>query len=78
MKKHNKVDLLRVQDCEKIKLIWKIKRQVQQELLEKKLISHFFKIRRGHAEILRYPEIMNPLIEDFMQRAEEETKRLKR
>ena len=74
MKKVKKVDLRDVQLVESIKLAWKARRQVQQEILEKKLVQCFLKPRKGRKCIQRYPEAMQPMIKDFMRKAEEQTK----
>ncbi len=72
MKKRKKVDLLTVQVAERIKLAWEMRRQVQQEILQKKLVECFLKPHKGRARIQRYPEAMQPMIEDFMRKAEEQ------
>lgn len=72
MKKRRKVDLLDVRAAERIKLAWEVRRQVQQEILQKKLVQCFLKPRKGRACIKRYPEIMQPMIEDFMRKAGEQ------
>ncbi len=71
-----KEDLLGVQNAERTKLIWKAKRQVQQEILEKKLMQCYLEKRSGRACSIRYPEAMDPLIEDFMRKADEQMKRI--
>jgi hypothetical protein len=76
MKNRKKVNLPGVQDRERIEFIWKIRRQVQQEILEKKLMQCFLKGRDGHECAPQYPEAMDPLIKDFMRKAEQETKRM--
>ena len=73
MKKH-KINLLNVKVCERIKLAWEIRRQVQQEILERKLVQCFLRPRKGRACIQRYPEAMQPLIKDFMLEAEKQTR----
>ena len=74
MKKQKKVKLLDVKAPENIKLGWKVRRQVQQEILQKKLIQCFLKPSEGNAFIRRYPEAMQPMIMDFMRKADEQTK----
>ena len=74
MKKQKKVDLLNVKVSERIKLAWEVKRQVQQEMLERKLAHCFLKPHNGYACIERYPEAMQPMIRDFMRKAEEQTR----
>jgi hypothetical protein len=74
MKKRRKVDLLDVQTAERIKLAWEVRRQFQQEILEQKLAQCFFEPRKGRKCIQRYPEAMQPMIRDFMRKAEEQTR----
>jgi len=74
MKKRKKIDLLNVNAAKRLKLAWEARRQVQQEILQKKLVQCFLKPRKGHACIQRYPEAMQPMIADFMRKAREETK----
>jgi BarA-like signal transduction histidine kinase len=74
MKKQKKVDLNNVQVTERIKLAWEARRQVQQEILQKKLVQCFLKPRKGCKYIQRYPEAMQPMIKDFMRKAEEQTR----
>jgi len=74
MKKQKKVNLLEVHSAKRTKLAWKVRRQVQQEMLQKKLAQCFLKPRKGHACIQRYPEAMQPMIEDFMRKAGEQSR----
>jgi hypothetical protein len=74
MKKHKKVDLLNVNVSERIKLAWEVTRQVQQEMLQRKLVRCFLKPRQANACIQQYPEAMQPMIRDFMRKAEEQTR----
>ena len=74
MKKKKKIDLHDVQVAERIKLAWKVRRQVQQEILQKKLVQCFLRPRKGRKCIQRYPEAMQPMIKDFMQKAEKQTR----
>ena len=74
MKKKKKVDLHDVQIAERMKLAWEVRRQVQQEILQKKLVQCFLRPRKGRKYIQRYPEAMQPMIKDFMRKAEEKTK----
>jgi len=74
MNKRKKINLLNVKVCKRIKLAWEIRRQVQQEILERKLVQCFLKPRKGRACIQRYPEAMQPMIRDFMRKAEEQTR----
>jgi hypothetical protein len=70
MGKRKNIDLLSVSDSEKIKLIWEIRRQMQQEVLEEKLTKSLLK---AHAN-LDYPEGISVAIEDLMRKAIEELK----
>jgi len=74
MKKRKKVDLNDVQVAERIKLAWEVRRQVQQEILQKKLVQCFLKPRKGLKCIQQYPEAMQPMIKDFIQKAEKQTR----
>jgi len=74
MKKRKKVDLQDVQVAERIKLAWEVRRQVQQEILQEKLVQCFLKPRKGRKCIQRYPEAMQPMIKDFMRKAEKQTR----
>jgi hypothetical protein len=71
--KKRKVDL-KDEVAEKTKLAWEARRQVQQEILQKKLVQCFLKPRKGRKCIQQYPEAMQPMIKDFMRKAEEQTK----
>jgi hypothetical protein len=74
MKKRKKVSLLKAKTVKSIKLGWKVKRQVQQEILQKKLAQCFLEPSEGQACIARYPAAMQPMIEDFMKKAEKQTR----
>jgi Trp operon repressor len=74
MKKRKKVKWLDVQVAERTKLGWKVRRQVQQEILQKKLTQLFLTPYEMDAYIKRYPEAMQPMIKDFMRKAEEQTR----
>jgi hypothetical protein len=74
MKKRKKVDLQDVQVAERIKLAWEVRRQIQQEILQKKLVQCFLKPHKGRKCIQRYPEAMQPMIKDFMRKAEKQTR----
>jgi len=74
MRKRRKVDLLNVQAVERMKLGWKVRRQVQQEILQNKLAQCYLKPRKGRKCIQRYPEAMQPMIKDFMRKAEKQTR----
>jgi hypothetical protein len=73
MRKPKSVNVLNLPDLKKIKFVWKIRRQMQQEVLEDKLMHLLLNERPN----IQYPEAMNPLIEDFMRKAEREIKREK-
>jgi ribonuclease HII len=68
MGKHRCIDLLSVPDSKKIQLIWAIRRQVQQEVLEEKLTSSLL---NAHASI-DYPNGISVAMEDLMRKAVEE------
>ncbi|MGD0495386.1 MAG: hypothetical protein ABSB28_05030 [Candidatus Bathyarchaeia archaeon] len=74
MKKQKKATLRNVETIDSMKLGWKVERQVQQEILQKKLMQCFLEPSEGHACIARYPEAMQPMIEDFMRKAEKQTR----
>jgi len=74
MKKQKKVNLNNVQVTEKMKLAWEVRRQVQQEILEQKLMQCFLTPHNGRKCIQQYPEAMQPMIKDFMQKAEKRTR----
>jgi hypothetical protein len=74
LKKNRKVDLQNAKAADRTKLAWEVRRQVQQEILEKKLVQCFLKPRSGSVHLQRYPEAMQPMIADFMRKAEERTK----
>jgi hypothetical protein len=74
MRKRRKVDLLDVRTAERIKLAWEVRRQFQQEILEQKLAQCFLKPCKGRKCIQRYPEAMQPMIRDFMRKAEQQTR----
>ena len=72
MKKRKKIDLLSLRAAEKMKLAWEIRRQAQQGVLQEKLLQCFLKPRNGRMLLQRYPEAMQPMIEDFLRRVEEQ------
>ena len=72
MKKHKKIKLSGAKAVEDMKLRWKVRRQVQQEILEKKLMDYYLRPSEWDACIERYPEAMQPMIKDFMRRADEQ------
>jgi hypothetical protein len=74
MKKHKKIKLSDAKAVEDIKLRWKVRRQVQQEILEKKLMDCYLRPSERDAYIERYPEVMQPMIKDFMLKVDEQTR----
>ena len=72
MKKSIKVELRDLKDTETMKLRWKAARQIQQELLEKKLSQCFLSLGEDEACIKQYPLAMQPLIREFIRKAEEQ------
>jgi hypothetical protein len=74
MEKRKRVKLLDAHTAKSVKLRWKVARQVQQEILQRKLAQCFLEPGRRHAFIQRYPEAMQPMIKDFMQRMEKQTR----
>jgi hypothetical protein len=74
MKKQKKIKLFDAKAVENMKLRWKVRRQVQQEILEKKLMDCYLRPNEWDAYIKRYPEAMQPMIRDFMRKADEQTR----
>jgi hypothetical protein len=72
MKRRKKTELFNVETIENMKLGWKVGRQVQQEILQKKLMECFLEPSGGRMNMARYPEAMQPMIEDFMRKAEKQ------
>ena len=72
MKKSMKVELRGVKDVENMKLRWKAARQIQQELLEKKLLQCARAPIEDEACIKLYPQAMQPLMREFIRKAEEQ------
>jgi len=70
MGKKKKLKLVEVKAAKNITLSWKVRRQVQQDILQKKLAQLFLKPSERSAYIERYPEAMQPMIKDFMREAE--------
>jgi ribonuclease HII len=70
MVKPKTIDLLSVPDSKRIKLIWEIRRQMQQEVLEEKLTSSLL---NAHAS-MDYPEGISVAVEDLMRKVVEELK----
>lgn len=71
MKKTVKVELQGARDVENMELRWKAARQIQQELLEKKLLGFLSPIEDA-AWIKQYPQTMQPLMREFIRKAEEQ------
>jgi hypothetical protein len=71
MKKTVKVELQGAKNVENMKLRWKAARQIQQELLEKKLLNFLNPIEDA-AWIKQYPQTMQPLMREFIRKAEEQ------
>jgi hypothetical protein len=63
-----------VHDVESVKLRWKVARQIQQELLEEKLAQCFLISSEWKDCIGQYPVAMQPMIMDFMRKADEQTR----
>lgn len=74
MKKNKTVKLREVQAAESIKLRWRVRRQIQQALLQKKLVQYFLMPGEADTCIERYPTAMQPMIRDFMRKADEQTR----
>ena len=68
MRKRKKIDLSNVPDSERIKLIWEIRRQMQQQVLEEKLTRCLLNTNVR----VNYPEGISMAINDLMLRAAEE------
>ena len=77
MTKRTRVRAPKVHDVESVKLRWKVARQIQQELLEEKLAQCFLKSSEWKECIGQYPIAMQPMIMDFMRKADEQTRHLK-
>ncbi len=71
MTKRKRINLLSFSDIEKTKLVWKIRRQIQQKILEEKLMNTL----SSSCTSMPYPEAMNPFVKDFTRKAENEIKR---
>jgi hypothetical protein len=74
MKKKLKVELIDVEAAENMKLRWKATRQIQQELLEKKLMQCFLSPGEDELCIKQYPVAMQLMMREFIQKAEEKTR----
>jgi hypothetical protein len=70
MKKSKTIDLLRIPDSEKAKLILEIRRQIQQKALEEKLTRFLLSSNVN----INCPNGISVSIEDLMQKAIEEPK----
>ena len=66
-----KTDLSDVEAVERMKLTWQISRQIQQEMLERKLAQCILMPQKGLKCLQRYPEGMQPMIKDFLRKAAE-------
>jgi hypothetical protein len=73
MGKRKRVKPDEVQKIKNIRLGWEARRQVQQELLQRKLVQCFLEPTGMDSLHTRYPEAMQPLIEDFVRKAEKQT-----
>ena len=71
MRESKSIDLLTVPDSKKIQLIWRIKRQMQQKVLEEKLMHSLLNARAN----LQYPETISLAVENLVRKAVEELKR---
>jgi len=78
MTKTKRVRLMGIQDVESVKLRWKVTRQVQQDLLQEKLARCFLGPSDWKESIEQYPVAMQPMIMDFMRKADEQTRLPKR
>jgi hypothetical protein len=74
MKKKVKVELLDVEAAENMKLRWKAARQIQQGLLEKKLLQCYLSPGEDEVCIKQYPLAMQLMMREFIQKAEEKTR----
>jgi hypothetical protein len=72
MKRKKKVKLFDVQTVKSMKIAWKVRRQVQQELLEKKLAQCFLEPHERRSCLKVYPLAMQPMIRDFARRFNEQ------
>jgi hypothetical protein len=44
MRNRKRIDLLNISDAEKVKLVWTIRRQIQQKVMEERLMQPFLKV----------------------------------
>jgi hypothetical protein len=72
MTRRKKVKLFDVQTVKSMKIAWKVRRQVQQELLDKKLAQCFLEPQEGQSRLESYPVAMQPMIRDFARRFDEQ------
>jgi hypothetical protein len=70
--KKKKIRLFDAKAVEDIKLRQKVRSQVQQEILEKKLVDCYLRPSERDEYIERHPEAMQPMIKDFMQKTDEQ------
>jgi ribonuclease HII len=70
MGKRKTIDLSNVSDSKRIKLIWEIRRQMQQEIFEEKLTRCLL---NSNARV-NYPDGISMAINDLMLKAAEELK----
>jgi len=65
MRKRKRIDLLNISDVEKVKLIWEIRRQLQQKVLEEKLMQPFLKVEPSAINkelIIKMSESLNGIV----------------
>ena len=74
MTSSKKVELAKVDTAKEVKLRWKVARQIQQELLEKKLMQYLANPAEETAHIKQYPIAMQPMMNEFLRKAEEQAK----
>ena len=74
MSKRKKIKVREAKAEKNIKLGWKIRRQIQQEILQKRLVECFLKPGERRHYLERYPEAMQPMIKDFIREAEKQTR----
>ena len=72
MKKSIRVELRSYKDAENMKLRWKAARQIQQELLEKKLQQYLLNPSENETCIKQYPLAMQPLMREYIRKTEEQ------
>jgi len=65
MKNRKRIDLLSISDIEKVKLICEIRRQLQQKVLEEKLMQPFLKVEPSAINkelIIKMSESLNGIV----------------